>query len=276
MLSFLVLGNWGRHGHHEQAAVAQGLARASQRYDVDFVVTTGDNFRPKGVNGVLDPQWHDSFDAVYDVPTLDLPWYACLGDRCYQGSPDAQVEYAKHDLRWRMPGRFYSVNKRVDDQTHAQFVILDSTPLSGDRDMVPHREPMLQMYWLRNMLAPSRSDWKIVIGHHALSSLASEPGGDDVGAVLRQFGAQAYLCGYDQRLQLADEEGIGEVLSGAGAGAEPLSNGASPSGVEFQEATPGFAVITLDRLEMTTRFCNADGDELFSRTRETQPHRRAA
>lgn len=274
MLSFLVLGDWGRRGHSDQAAVARGLARAARRYDADFVITTGDNFRPDGVSGVLDPQWHDSFDAVYDVPALDLPWYASLGDRCHRGSTRAQVEYAKHDLRWRMPGPFYSINKRVDDRTHAQFVVLDTTPLSNDRNLVQNPEPQLQMYWLRNMLAPSRSDWKIVVGHHALSTLRAGPDGDDVSTVLRQFGAQAYLCGYDETLQLASQDGISEVLSGAGAGANAATD--QPADPIYRSATPGFAVVTLDGLQMTTRFCDADGDELFSQTRDTKPYRQAA
>jgi acid phosphatase len=277
MLSFLVLGDWGRRGHRTQSAVARGLARAAQTYNAEFIITTGDNFREKGVEGVLDPQWHDSFDAVYDAPELDLPWYASLGDCDHRGNVAAQAEYAKHDLRWRMSDQFYSINKRVDDQTHAQFVFLDTTPLSEDRDLAPNAEPALQLYWLRNMLAPSRSDWKIVIGHHGLSSLHTRPdGGDAVAPVLQQFGAQLYLCGYDHRLQQAQTEGIHEVLSGAGAGAEPATNGESQRPVAYQNATPGFAVVTLDGLSMTTRFCNADGDELFSNTVEIQPHRQAA
>lgn len=274
MLSFLVLGNWGRRGHRDQSAVAQGLARAARDLDAQFVVTTGDNFRDSGVSGVLDPQFHDSFDAVYTDAALDLPWYASLGDRDHRGDISAQVEYAEHDLRWRMPDQFYAINKRVDDRTHAQFIFLDSTPFSGDRDLSAASDPHLQLYWLRNMLAPSRSDWKIIIGHHDLSTLHTQPdGGEAVAPVLQQFGAQVYLSGDDHRLQLSDHDGISQVVSGAGAGATPPSNGASSM---FQHAEPGFASVTLDGLSMTIRFHNADGEVIHEKTTETRPHRQAA
>ncbi len=274
MLSFLVLGNWGRRGHRDQSAVAQGLARAARDLDAQFVVTTGDNFRDSGVSGVLDPQFHDSFDAVYTDSALDLPWYASLGDCDHRGDVSAQVEYAEHDLRWRMSDQFYAINKRVDDRTHAQFVFLDTTPFSKDRELATSSESYLQLYWLRNMLAPSRSDWKIIIGHHDLSALRTQPdGGEAVAPVLRQFGAQVYLSGDDHRLQLYDHDGISQVVSGAGAGATPSSNGASNL---FQRAEPGFASVTLEGLTMTIRFHDATGEIVHEKTIETRPHRQAA
>jgi tartrate-resistant acid phosphatase type 5 len=275
MLSFLVLGNWGRRGHRDQSAVAQGLAHAARDLNAQFVVTTGDNFRPSGVSGVLDPQFHDSFDAVYTDSALDLPWYASLGDCDHHGDVSAQAEYAEHDLRWRMPDQFYAINKRVDDRTHAQFVFLDSTPFSDDRERAAASDPYLQLYWLRNMLAPSRSDWKIIIGHHDLSTLRTQTdGGEAVAPVLHQFGAQVYLSGDSHRLQLSEQDGISQVMSGAGAGATPPSNGASSL---FQRAEPGFASVTLDGLTMTTRFHNAAGEIIHEKTMETtRSHRQAA
>lgn len=274
MLSFLVLGNWGRRGHRDQSAVAKGLARVARDMDPQFIVTTGDNFRDGGVNGVLDPQFHDSFDAVYTDSALDLPWYASLGDCDYRGDIRAQEEYASHDLRWRMPDRFYAINKRVDDRTHAQFIFLDTTPFSDDRGLVAQGDPDLQLYWLRNMLAPSRSDWKIVIGHHDLSTLRTKPdGGEAVAPVMRQFGAQVYLSGHSHRLELSDHEGITQVLSGAGAGATPALNGADRL---FRGAEPGFASVTLEGLTMTIRFHDADGEVIHEQITETHRHRQAA
>lgn len=274
MLSFLVLGNWGRRGHRDQSAVAKGLARVARDTNPQFIVTTGDNFRDSGVSGVLDPQFHDSFDAVYTDSALDLPWYASLGDCCHRGDIRAQQEYADHDLRWRMPDRFYAINKRVDDRTHAQFVFLDTTPFSDDRDLVAQGDPDLQLYWLRNMLAPSRSDWKIVIGHHDLPTLRTKPdGGEGVAPVMRQFGAQVYLSGHSHRLELSDHEGITQVMSGAGAGATPALNG---SGTLFRRAEPGFASVTLEGLTMTVRFHNAAGDVIHEQVTETHRPRQAA
>jgi len=274
MLTFLAIGNWGRRAHRHQVDVASGLARAAREYQADFVVTTGDNFCDDGVDGVLDPQWHDSFDAVYDDAALDIPWYASLGDRDHRGDAGALVEYTQHDLRWRMSDQFYAINKRVDDSTHAQFVFLDTTPLSADRDLAPADDASLQLYWLRNMLAPSRSDWKIVIGHHALADLRLPDNTTAIAPVLQNFGVQAYLSGFKPGLGVRRTDGVCSVLSGAGGGEgaqAPLDDTAS-----FYRAMPGFSVVTLASKTLTIRFCDADGNVIHQEAVELAPHRKAA
>lgn len=296
MLSFLVIGEWGRRGARVQRSVADGMAAAARRYDTEFVISTGDHFGANGVSGVLDPHWHDSFDAVYDAPELDVPWYASLGDGDYQGDVKAQVDYTKHDVRWHLPDRFYAVNKRVDDRTHAQFVFLDTTPFVNPEADLPqlspterHSEtdPHLQLYWLRHMLAPSRSRWKVVVGHHPLNApVQTEAGGDGaapadgptlrdtIGPVLEQFGVQAYLCGHEHVLKHEVRNEIHQVISGAGATADSASR--ADGEALYEESDVGFAVVSLDADAMVVRFCNADGEEVYAQSTASPLQRQAA
>ena len=50
-----------------------------------------DNFYNSGVTSVSDPQWLESWRTPYNHSSLQLPWYACLGNHDYIGNPQAQV-----------------------------------------------------------------------------------------------------------------------------------------------------------------------------------------
>lgn len=281
MLSFLVLGDWGRRGSESQRAVATGMARAARRYDVDFVLSAGDNFYEHGVASVDDAHWHESFNAVYDDSVLRVPWYATLGNHDHEGDVRAQVARARTDVRWRLPDRYYSVNKAVDGQTHAQFVVLDTTPFA-QLDATPPEEresygtaydPTLQRYWLRHMLAPSRSAWRIVVGHHPVRSGGSFHGDtpalrNTIDPILRQYGVQAYVSGHEHDLQHLAEDGLHYVVSGAGSETRPTDAGPH---TRFSRSTLGFAAVTLHPDVMELRFCEADGSVCYETTIKRDP-----
>lgn len=298
MFSFLVLGSWGAGSPAGRRAVAGGLARAAERYDAQMVVSTGDNVSAQGVSGVRDPNWHDRFDAVYDAPSLHLPWYPALGDGDHAGDVAAQVEFSQYDVRWHLPNRYYSINKRVNATTHVQFVVLDTTPFadaypapgasSGSTRSWAARgaaegtayDPRLQCYWLRHMLAPSRSAWRIVVGHHPIRSGSHHRGDtpalrDTVLPVLQSFGVQAYFCGHPHDLQHLTEDGLHHVVSGAGSATAPTDACALTN---FCRAEPGFAAVTLEAERMTLRFCDAEGEALYTAEipRTPRPARTAA
>lgn len=308
MLTFFVLGDWGRRGSDAQRSVAEGMARAARRYEPDFVLTTGDNFYEHGVSDPLDPHWHDSFDAVYDAPSLLVPWYAALGNHDHEGSVEAQSAYAEHDSRWRMPSRYYSFNKRVDSRTHAQFVVLDTTPftdpdaraaqangVNGARaNGTLHRvsssdaangsvsrlraartayDPTLQRYWLQHMLAPSRSAWRLVVGHHPIRSGSPIHGPtpalqQNVAPLLQSLGVNAYFCGHEHDLQhLTSGDGLHHIVSGAGSAVR--ETGSVPA-TRYCAETLGFAAVTLTTEAMRLRFCDAVGEVIY----ETRIQRR--
>ena len=45
------------------------------KLDIDFVISTGDNFYDDGLTGVDDPAFDESFSNIYTAPSLQRQWY---------------------------------------------------------------------------------------------------------------------------------------------------------------------------------------------------------
>ena len=46
-----------------------------EKLDIDFVISTGDNFYDDGLTGVDDPAFYESFSNIYTAPSLHKQWY---------------------------------------------------------------------------------------------------------------------------------------------------------------------------------------------------------
>ena len=53
-LNYLLLGDWGRKGEPDQAAVAKQMGLCGAKMDAKFVIAVGDNFYEDGVASVTD------------------------------------------------------------------------------------------------------------------------------------------------------------------------------------------------------------------------------
>ena len=52
----------------------------------------GDNFYDTGVANASDPRFEESWVDVYlRYPSLNIPWYLCLGNVDYMGNTSAQA-----------------------------------------------------------------------------------------------------------------------------------------------------------------------------------------
>ena len=47
----------------------------AEKMDVDFIISTGDNFYSDGLTGVHDRAFEDSFTGIYTAKSLQKPWY---------------------------------------------------------------------------------------------------------------------------------------------------------------------------------------------------------
>jgi tartrate-resistant acid phosphatase type 5 len=109
-LNFVVIGDWGREGCCQQAAVAEQMSKRAVAIGSQFVISVGDNFYENGVSSVTDPQWKTSFEDVYTRPGLMTKWHVILGNHDYQGTarPEAQIAYTRTDSRWSLPSPYYT------------------------------------------------------------------------------------------------------------------------------------------------------------------------
>lgn len=47
-----------------------------EKLEVDFVISTGDNFYDRGLKGTDDPAFEESFSKMYTAPSLQKEWYS--------------------------------------------------------------------------------------------------------------------------------------------------------------------------------------------------------
>src|SRR5262245_33279766 len=169
--SFLVVGDWGT-GSSSQREVAVAMGKVAESIGARFVISTGDNFYPRGVERAQDAQWQTKFEEVYTAPALMIPWYAVLGNHDHKGNVRAQVDYTKLSPRWRMPASYYKHTEILADGSTADFIYLDTDAIinfykHSKRSFFSHDK---QLDWLRQELAASSARWKIVAGHHPVIS----------------------------------------------------------------------------------------------------------
>ncbi|MEQ1490669.1 MAG: tartrate-resistant acid phosphatase type 5 family protein [Terricaulis sp.] len=259
-LSFLVVGDWGQ-ASEQQRQVAGAMAGVASRTDASFVISTGDNFYPRGVGSISDPQFRDSFENIYSAPSLQRPWYVVLGNHDYEGSPNAEIAYSARSARWRMPARYWAEQMDAGGVA-ATFYFLDTTPIARLSNAAAH-VPLLgssdeardQLEWLEQRLSTDTSPWKIVVGHHPIFSSGNH--GDTpsvaerVRPLLERYGVQAYFNGHDHDLEHLTSAGVNYVCSGSGALSRQVERVEQS---RFAYADVGFASCSLGAEAMTLRF----------------------
>lgn len=52
------------------------MGRVGEKLDIDFVVSTGDNFYDNGLEGDTDPNFVESFTNVYTAKSLQTKWFS--------------------------------------------------------------------------------------------------------------------------------------------------------------------------------------------------------
>jgi len=270
-LSFLVLGDWGRDGDQHQRDVAQQMGRVAAETDAAFVVSTGDNFYGKGVTSTSASQWETSFENIYSHASLQVPWYAVLGNHDHKGDPSAEVEYSKVSKRWRMPSRWFNQPFKLPGGGSAEFFFLDTQSfVEGGRHDRKHSDAGLQskaaqLSWLESGLASSKADWKIVVGHHPVYSEGKH--GDtpelirDVKPLLERYGVQVYMNGHDHDMQHIVVNGVAYLTSGAGSKTRPTRSG--PNTRFSLGNTSGFLAVALTRDRFDARFIDWTGRPVY-------------
>ena len=274
-ISFVALGDWGRRGKRSQRQVARAMGAAAQDLASRFVLAAGDNFYPAGVASVDDRHWQESFEAVYDAPALQTPWYAALGNHDYRGAAQAQIDYSAQSARWRMPSRYFKIGGETLGSDLVDLFVIDTAPLvdgGNYGEMLQqmargHRERhdgAEQIAWLERALAASTAPWKIVMGHHPVYS-----GGhgdspelvETVAPLLEAHGVQAYINGHDHSLQHIRRGRVDYICTGSGADAGDKVEAAA--GTRFCLSRPGFAAFRLDGEALDLAFRDLDGQVVY-------------
>lgn len=276
-LSFLVVGDWGRRGDFNQSRVASQMGRIGEKLDVDFVVSTGDNFYDNGLIGKDDKAFKESFTDIYTAKSLQKQWYSVLGNHDYRGDVEAQLSsYLREiDSRW-LCLRSFVVNAEV-----AEIFFVDTTPFVEEyfsspehaydwRGVNPRHAYLTHLLEdLERALMKSTATWKIVVGHHAIRSVGHHGDTGELVArllpLLQKFNVDIYMNGHDHCLEhIADDESaIQFMTSGAGSKAwRGDVKALNRAGLAFFYDGQGFMSVQLVKSELEIVFYDVFGQVL--------------
>ncbi|KAL6649564.1 hypothetical protein ACP70R_013788 [Stipagrostis hirtigluma subsp. patula] len=243
-LSLLVVGDWGRKGAHNQSRVARQMGKVGKKLDIDFIISTGDNFYDNGLEGVDDDAFEESFTDIYTAKSLQKPWYLVLGNHDYRGDALAQLD---------------PVLRKIDSR------------FSCMRSFIVNAEDLNN-----KAMKKSTASWKIVVGHHTMRSVSEH--GDtkellkQLLPVLKDNGVDFYINGHDHCLEHISSRNspIQYFTSGGGSKAWRGVFHKNKDKLRFFYDGQGFMSLQLKQEKARFIFYDASGEILYKwRTRNT-------
>jgi predicted phosphodiesterase len=272
-LSFFVIGDWGQRGSEKQLSVANAMQKQATKEPINFIISVGDNFYPRGVKSIKDSSWIKSFENVYNAKDLQVPWYTAFGNHDYMGKIKPQLNYHKKNPLWKTTERYYSFEQRIPGTNEfAIFIFIDTNPFDGTMGVFGYGSLVFQnnkkqLKWLDKTLKETKAKWKIVIGHHPLYTTGMRRGLmlDVRNAFLpyfEKYKVDVYLAGHDHDLQHQKPEGhTNYFVSGAGSDIRGCTSDSLQT--KFAKADYGFMQIDLKSDTFNLRVINNNGLKLY-------------
>lgn len=268
-LNFLAIGDWGRNGEYNQAELAKQMGVFAKEHATDFILSVGDNIYPKGVISEMDPAWHYSYEDVFTAHSLQVDWFAILGNHDYYSDPDAQIRYSKVSRRWNMPARYYTKEVSLGDKNgKVLFVMIDTQPIIYSID---DQHPAQQLEWLDKTLQNASADvkWKIVVGHHPCYTVGPRIKNYDTLAIrkvlapiFQKHKVDLYLSGHDHSLQHSKPDDFThQFISGAGSELTQVTPGIASS--RFEKSENGFMYFSVNSNELAVKAISYKGNLLY-------------
>ena len=291
-LRAIILGDWGERLLQGQDRVAAAMATWAAENNPAFIITTGDNIYPRGINSPDDPQMDRKWRNVYNNESLvSLDWYVSVGNHDFgdwDGVEWNEVGFSALEPRWILPHLWHDLHVDLGDHS-VYFVIIDTESFGHQ---INNYTDML--VWMDEKLRDSTADFKFVVGHrHCFSS------GDVLyGAVttdilnvlvpiMERHHVDAYIAGHDHNLQHIRNisgEGMDYIVNGAGgsllsyfvqSNADYIRDFYQMDTVFFR-MTYGFITLTSSRFWVVFDFYDEQAQLIYTFTRnrfEVSPHK---
>ncbi|KAJ1399923.1 Metallo-dependent phosphatase-like [Sesbania bispinosa] len=215
-----------------------------EQLDIDFVISTGDNFYPNGLSGIDDAAFDDSFTKIYTAPSLQKQWFndtTPFVDK-YFTDPEDHV----YDWRGILPREQYISN------------------LIKDVDLA---------------LKQSNAKWKIVVGHHAIRSAGYHGDTEELVKqllpILEANNVDLFMNGHDHCLQHISSlnSAIQFLTSGGGSKAwRGVVSWRKPEEMKFYYDGQGFMSVQLTQTEVEIAFYDVFGNVLHKWNMSKQLH----
>ena len=283
-LSFFVLGDWGRQGTWNQSQVALLMGRKAAHLHPRFVISTGDNMYPNGLNSTSDPLFFQSFSSVYSAKGLQVPWHTVLGNHGYgdgfeycqndASSPCARgplhllsADLTARDWRWHCERSYTEVYLGG----LVEFFFVDTSPFILDyrnKSWAKYNGGILEQSWelqlkeVEARLASSSAVWKIMVGHHPPRSNGAHGNNTEIMQHLEplmvRYEVAAYFAGHDHNLEHLQlkENGLNIFVSGGGSDCDRGFDTDIDS--KYQYPNQGFAAATVSSKELKVSYYTLD------------------
>ncbi|MGB3717087.1 MAG: metallophosphoesterase [Candidatus Promineifilaceae bacterium] len=204
---FAVVGDYGDAGQAEA-----DVAALIDSWDVDFIVTVGDNNYPDGQAETIDQnigQYYESYIypyvGNYGPGDTENRFYPAIGNHDWDsGKLQPYLDY------FTLPGneRYYEL-----EDGPVQLFILDSDPKEPDG----RSQDSVQAGWLEERMSSAAGPWRLVFLHHAAYSSALKREGDvEIRWPYAQWGADAVISGHDHFYERLEQDGIPYIINGLG------------------------------------------------------------
>ncbi|WP_420644832.1 metallophosphoesterase family protein [Candidatus Leptofilum sp.] len=205
--SFAVIGDYGDTGQAEA-----DVANLVHSWNVDYVLTTGDNNYPDGEASTIDEnigqyyqQYIGNYSGSYGPGSVENRFYPSPGNHDWNtGTLQPYLDY------FTLPGneRYYDVQLGP-----VHLFALDSDPKEPDG----RTATSTQATWLQTQLIASTAPWKLIILHHPPYSSSSVHGSTaDLQWPFADWGATAVLAGHDHTYERIHQDGILYFVNGLG------------------------------------------------------------
>jgi len=274
LFNFLIISDHGRNGYFNQKVIADMMTDVADSCSIRFIVTGGDNFQISGVQSVQDPLWLSSFEHVYTHPSLHVEWYPAFGNHDHGGNIQAQLDYSGISRRWKMPANYYTLVKSRND-VKIRLLILDTysmiTGFNGSNSKYSLEEAQKQVTWVDSILAISKEDWVVVVGHHPVFSAHPTRHNtkelvEYLNPLLNKHNVDFYVGAHDHIYQhLRDPKSdIDYFVNTAASSVRPA---ASNEMTVFTASSPGFSICSASKTSLSISFINIEGKAIYQYTR---------
>jgi len=224
--NLIVIGDFGyingTDSHSEQTDLGLVIEKRTNQLNYDFIVTVGDNFYPFGLDNDTDSRADIVFENTFKMSSLNLDWYAVLGNHDLMGDMSAALNLGQRFPLWKQTEPYYSKVVNIgDSELKTAWIYLHSCDLvcirptspecyNGTKKNVKFDQIQTQINWLSDSLASFSEDdqiiWKVVVIHNALFS-AGEKHGDNLDLIkailpiLSKYKVDVVLSGHDHSVQ---------------------------------------------------------------------------
>jgi len=251
-IRFAVIGDYGSEGN-----ALRSVAEQIDSWQVDFIITTGDNNYPDGTASTIDANigqyFHDyiaPYKGNYGSGADSNRFFPCLGNH------DWRAENAQPYLDYfELPGneRYYDF---VRGPVH--FFVIDSDSHEPDGTSAQS----VQAQWLKEQLAMSISPWNVVYMHHPPYSSSKHGSNEALQWPFKEWGASVVLAGHDHSYERLMRDSLLYIVNGLG-GRSIYDFNTPVEGSQFRYNDDyGAMLVTATADSMTFAFFNSSDEEI--------------